>query len=109
MDALKKSLVEMANRNLAMMDGTTDPVKKILDENELVFGVFTDHEHPDGVDMLVIKGERLLQHIANAPRSVPNCSSSLFGRGRRTKISAILCNSVEQAIAARRVLGDDDP
>jgi hypothetical protein len=42
-------LVELANANRDRMDGTTDAVKEIFAENDVVFGIWQDPEEPHGV------------------------------------------------------------
>jgi hypothetical protein len=92
--AFLKTLVEIANKNAELNDGTTGPIKRIVADNDVVFAIWQDHSAPYGVNMLPIKGtQRLLEgtryQIAITPRT-----------------SAIPVDNIEMAIAARDVLGD---
>jgi hypothetical protein len=48
-DEFKVEIIGMANRNLALTDGTPGQVKQIIDGAELVFGVYSDNDSSDGV------------------------------------------------------------
>jgi hypothetical protein len=88
-----ESLVKLANENMALMDGTTGPVKKLFDEGEIVFGVWQDPDEQYGVGCLLLKGYELLRE----------CVSN--GENIVARTTAIPCECYEQAIAAKRVFG----
>jgi hypothetical protein len=55
-----RQLVEMANQNMELMDGTTEPIKRLFEAGEIVIGVWQDLSRPYGIDFLVLKGAKLL-------------------------------------------------
>ena len=98
MEELKRTLVDMANANEAVMDGTMTPVLEILHENEVVFAIWQDPTAKDGsgVDMLLVKGHRrMLECIAN-------------GKTADMNTSAIVCIEEAQAVALAENYGEGD-
>jgi hypothetical protein len=91
-----RKVVDLANRNEANMDGTMEPVRRIVAENDVVFAVWQEPEEEYGVDYLIVKGAKLLKEIT-ASRT-----------GQVARISAVKCICAEQAVALKRVLGDRD-
>jgi hypothetical protein len=96
---LKQSATEMANANNEEMQGMSKReamqlVKKILADNEIVFGVWQDLNEPDGVDMIVVKGTSKLREAI-----MHNIAISV-------KTSAIKCLCYEQALALQQKFGD---
>lgn len=89
-----QSLIEMANANQQLMDGTTTPVKKIIAENDVVLGVWSDPESRCGVGFHIIKGAPLLNDVIGA------------GKSRQHKTSAVYVDNFEMAEVARLTLGD---
>ena len=89
-------LVDLANRNEETMDGTTEPVRRILADGDVVFAVWQDQEEDYGVDYLVVKGAKLLKEIVASQTGQP------------MRLSAVKCVCEEQAIALKQVLGDRD-
>lgn len=90
-----KRIVEIANANEQLMDGTTEPVMRILAENDLVFACWQDPEAENGVSTMILKGYRRLAEIA-APG----------GKAQPLRCSAVKVLSHEMAIAARETLGE---
>ena len=91
-----RQLVEMTNQNIARLDGTTGPIKRMFEENEIVFGVWQDASKPHGIDFLVLKGAKLLLESVASNQAVT------------ARTSAIPCECLEQAIAAKQVFGTPD-
>jgi hypothetical protein len=92
-----RRMVEKANANAALNDGTAGPIKRIIAGSDLVLAVWHDPSQPTGVDSLIVKGDRaLLDSIAK------NTSVAL-------KTDAILCDNAEMAEAYGRTLGEIDP
>ncbi len=60
---LVRQLVEWAEANEMQMDGTTDPVRRIIAANDVVWGVWNDPKEPHGVGLYLIKGRRRIQAI----------------------------------------------
>ncbi len=91
-----RNLVDLANRNEANMDGTMEPVRRIVAAGDVVFAVWQDAEEEFGVGYLLVKGAKLLKEIVagQTPRVAP--------------ITAVKCICAEQAIALKQVLGDRD-
>jgi hypothetical protein len=96
-EALKKRIVNLANDNEAVMDGTMKPVLNILADNEIVFAVWQDMAAPDGVGILIVKGQKLLMECVSSRRSIRSC------------VSAIKCVEEAQAVALAHLHGDPNP
>lgn len=92
-----QSIVDMANNNNALMDGTMEPVLNILRSHEVVIGVWQDVESPNGFDTLIIKGISL---VRNAYCSEGGPCSAL--------VTAIAVVCPEQAEALRQLHGGMD-
>jgi hypothetical protein len=91
-----RKLVDLANCNEALMDGTMEPIKRIIAEGDVVFAVWQDPEAEYGVDCLGLKGEKLLKEIEASQNA------------QVAQITAVKCICKEQAIALKQVLGDRD-
>jgi hypothetical protein len=76
--------------------GERTPVKAIMEEAELVYGVWSDAGEPDGVDWLILKGEHLLR------------ASMASGRPISTQTAAIWCESREDAWSVRQTFGSHE-
>lgn len=90
--ALAKALA-----NHVRMDGTTQPVREIVDGADVVFGVWIEAAEPDGIGTYVIKGVPRLEQIVET-----QVSASLT-------FDAILCDCYERAVAVQLVFGDGKP
>ena len=91
-----RKLVDLANYNEETMDGTTEPVSRILAEGDVVFAIWQDPEEEYGVDYLVVRGAKLLKQLVASQT------------GLVIRISAVNCTCEEHAIALQQVLGDRD-
>ena len=58
-------LVEMANANDAIMDGTMRPVMEMIAANDVVWGVWQDATEPGGVGLLIVKGANRMRQIVD--------------------------------------------
>jgi hypothetical protein len=90
-DEMMRLLVDLANDNNVLMDGTTGPVKRVIDSADIVFAVWPKKR--GGVSGLILKGERTLREIVAS------------GRPMTQSITAIQCVDLEQALAAKQVFG----
>jgi len=108
MAQFRAEIIALAKENYRLLDGTTDPIKQIVRDNEIVFGVFPDPSSEDGAGLCIIKGNKRLASIAGGG-SAPDGSFPLFGPSgaQKVKIGAIPCGDYEQAVAARKVFGDN--
>ena len=84
---------ELYGANLALMDGTTAPVKRIIAEAEIVFGMWSDPTHPRGFEMIIIKGGRLLREVITSGQ-----------QPMQYRVNVIPCMGLEQAAAAKQML-----
>ena len=93
-DHMLHDLIHAANEHQKLMDGTTAPVKKILDSADIVWAVFNE---PDGsgVGTLIIKGNQVLEEAAEG-----------LWPGDSLRCTAIATVDRKVAIATRLVLGD---
>lgn len=69
-------------------------IKKIVDNGDIVFGVWSDANSESGFGWLVIKGQNLLRNVITEQKL------------KVAVITAIPCTCMEQAEAARRAWGD---
>jgi hypothetical protein len=104
-DDWQQPIVEMANANQALMDGTIGPVQRIIDSAEIVFAVWQDPDAPHGVGMLLIKGKHRLKAIAAGDNAAPPGTLAL-SISTRCRVNAVACVCAEQAEALRQELGD---
>ena len=68
-------------------------VTRIVNENDMVFGVWSDPDEPEGLGIQVIKGESLMPPLDG------------FELAEELSVAAIPCVGLEQAIAARDAWG----
>jgi len=85
-----RTLTDMADANMALMDGTTAPFEKLIREHDIVFGVWHDDTFPGGVDR----------------HKLAECG--IAGTTLTASTTAIPCTEREQAIAAAQLWGDKD-
>jgi hypothetical protein len=90
-----QQLVDTANANDAIMDGTMKPVMELIATNDVVYGIWQDSAEPGGVGTLIVKGENRLREIAAT------------GVSQESRITAIKCITLEQAEALRQHVGTD--
>jgi hypothetical protein len=90
-----EGLVDMANANDAIMDGTMKPVMELIASNDVVFGIWQDSAEPGAVATLIVKGENRLRDII------------AIGVSQQSRITAIKCTDAEQAEALRQHVGTD--
>jgi hypothetical protein len=88
-----KRMVDKANGNECLMDGTTRPVKKIIAEADIVLGIWQDQSKPRGIGYLFIKGADLLADVV------------AMGAPATYRWNAIKCVEAAQAEAARLMFG----
>jgi hypothetical protein len=93
MEDFMRQLVDMTNQNTTRLDGTTEPIKRMFEEGEIVIGVWQDSRRPYGVGTLVLKGAKLLMETITS------------GQPITARVSAIPCECLEQAIAAKEKFG----
>jgi hypothetical protein len=60
----KRKMVALANANNAWLTGRTDEVWQIVNNNDVVVAVWQDDEETDGIGLMIVKGEALLQRTA---------------------------------------------
>jgi hypothetical protein len=87
LEEIKAHAVEMANANQSLMDGTTDPVRRLLATHDVVLAVWQDRKTLDGVGMIALKGGQLLREAAANDQTVV------------ARTTAIPCADAAQAIA----------
>ncbi len=90
---LLERLVKMAAENQNTVHDTK-ALRRLIDDNDLVFGVWNDPVAPHGVGRYIIKGEGDLDTIiyARTPQQM--------------KVTAVACRNIEDALAMREVFGD---
>ena len=98
--AFKARMVDLANAHAEAMRGMTpeatfDYVEDIVESSEVVFGLWHDDNEPNGIGMYVIKGSREMQAATVEKQDV------------KFRTDAVPCVSLEQAIAAKQMFGDE--
>jgi hypothetical protein len=63
------------------------PVKRIIAENDLVFGVWPDLAEPDGIGVHIIKGKRRLRSIASGADATPGGTVRLKRAAEKMRVS----------------------
>lgn len=91
----KRDLVEMANANQAIMDGTMAPIRALIAAHDVVVAVWQDSTEPDGVGAVVVKGTNLMREIIAS------------GASQQRRVTAIASTDHAQAEALRRVMAAD--
>jgi hypothetical protein len=89
-------LVGLYNQNLSLMDGTTAPVKRLFQEADVVFGVWPDTTKPYGMDMITLKGTRVLRECVANNVNVD------------ARVTVVPCDCYQRALAAKEVFGEPD-
>jgi hypothetical protein len=86
-EAFLHGMVTKAQENLALIDGTTAPIKKIIADSDLVFAIWQDLSQPHGIGCLVVKGVGLLK-----------------GEPVKVTADAFMVDCYEMALAAKQAL-----
>ena len=104
-DDMRRRMTDVANEHTKEMRGMTEKealqfVNRVIDDAEIVWGVYQDATQPNGVGLHIIKGRRALSTIIE--------SGQFVGKGFafEMRMSAVPCNGLEQAVATEQVLGD---
>lgn len=90
--AFMLSMIEKANDNIKTYDGTTEPIKKIIDSAQVVVAIWSDLTKPHGIGFLAIKGEDILK-ISHVHHVAVQATANAF-----------ICNDYEHALATKQVL-----
>lgn len=85
------TIVASANGNQAVMDGTTEPIKAIIDAGEVVFALWPEPRNECGIGLLILKGERRLAECVAAAQPFRVCG--------------VICCDSDAAIAADFMFG----
>jgi hypothetical protein len=94
LSASLEKLINMTIHNIRQLDGTTESVVRMIDESDVVLGIWKDDAEPDGVGVIVIKGEQLLANIGQSGQTV------------LPRMTAIPCDCGEMALAAKVTFGE---
>ena len=92
-DRFFEKLVRLYIAARDLMDGTADPIRRLIDEGDIVYGVWPDAIKPHGVDYGVLKGGELLEKgsgrvVVLLRETVVPCQS----RDQALRIRAIFCS-----------------
>jgi len=107
-DSQMAEIIAKAKDNERLMDGTTGPVKRIIDGAEIVYGVWPDASNPQGFAWYIIKGVRLLESVAKGGRASLTGGEHLSLASRRATWNAIPCESYEHAVAIQQTFGEPE-
>jgi hypothetical protein len=92
-DRFLKKLVRLYVAARDLMDGTADPIRRLIDEGDVVYGVWPDAIKPHGIDYGVLKGGELLEKgsgrlVVLLRETVVPCQS----RDQALRIRATFCS-----------------
>jgi hypothetical protein len=88
-----EKLVRLYTAARDLMDGSAGPIRRLIDEGDVVYGVWPDAIKPQGIDYGVLKGGELLekdsgQVVILLRETVVPCQS----RDQALRIRAMFCN-----------------
>ena len=92
-DRFLEKLVRLYIAARDLMDGTASPIRRLIDEGDVVYGVWPDAIKPHGIDYGVLKGGELLEKdsgrvVVLLRESVVPCQS----RDQALRIRAMFCS-----------------
>ena len=92
-DRFFEKLVRLYIASRDLMDGTAGPIRRLIDEGDVVYGVWPDAIKPHGIDYGVLKGGELLEKdsgrvVVLLRESVVPCQS----RDQALRIRAMFCS-----------------
>jgi hypothetical protein len=91
-DEMLKDIIQLANENQTVMDGTIETVFAIMDDADIVWAVWQDATERHGVGHLLIKGHELLHRCIATQQDLT-----------RVKWTGISCVEADQAAALEQV------
>jgi hypothetical protein len=71
-DAFLYAMLRKAEANLAWLDGTAEPFRKIIAGSELVVAIWQDLSQRHGIDFLIVRGDEELVQKSAAVEAVAN-------------------------------------
>jgi hypothetical protein len=87
-------LINTTIQNMWQLDGTKESVVRLVAESDVVLGVWKDDAEPDGVGVIVIKGDQVLANIGQRGQTVP------------PRMMALPCDCAEMALAAKEAFSE---
>ena len=94
-EEFRAHLALLYNESIELLDGTPEPIIRLIEYGDVVEAVWADPDEPGGIDFLCLKGIRLLREMATGKR---------LGRGLR--ITVLPCLSYELATEVKEVFGE---
>jgi hypothetical protein len=96
---MRAKLVEQANYHRERMKRLSQSemgafLKRLIDENDIAWGIFQDVAAPGGFGFHLIKGRRTLEAVVAS------------GKAENLRVSAVPCIKKELAVAAEKTWGD---
>lgn len=89
-------LVNMANANISLMDGTLAPIRGLVRDHDVVIAIWHENTWPEGIGTKIIKGRPIVELAAKSSEDY------------RCKLTAIKCTSEDQAHGLALVFGQAD-
>ncbi|GEM_PF-6584448 len=90
------TLVALANRNGKVLGGSVEQIEDLIGAADVAIAVWQDFTRPNGVSLLVIKGQRVVREAV--------ATNTAF----EGKVTAIPCREEAQARALLQVCGERD-
>ncbi len=96
-EQFRAQLVQLYNQSIELLDGTLEPVMGLIEAGDVVVAVWADTTAPLGIDLLSLKGNRLLREMMAGEHP---------GR-KQLRITVVPCRSYDHAVAAKETLIDE--
>jgi hypothetical protein len=95
-DRCVEELARLFRASRELMDGTAGPIERLIEQGDVVYGVWLDKTKPAGIDFEVLKGIGVLEkHRASGVRkTVVPCGS----REQAIRIRTMFCNPESRSI-----------
>lgn len=94
----RAQLAQLYNESINLLDGTLEPVLRLIEQGDAVAAVWADPGAPQGIDFLPLKGTRLCRELTAGGNPL----------GRDFRITVVPCQSYEHAIDTREKFGERD-
>jgi len=90
---VRADMLRLAVETRKILTGSVDQIFEIAKKAEVVFCVWPDRTKPDGVDMMVVKGDDLLDRAARGDAVEP------------VRVASIPCSEADQAMMLKECIG----
>jgi len=89
---VRDEMLRLASQTAKILTGSVDQIWAIASGADVVFCVWPDESKPDGADMMVVKGDDLLDLAERG------------AAGRLVQVASIPCSEADQAMMLKEIL-----